>query len=89
MADKAKRLFEIYELAKAPKEVIIFTNSFKARGKLLVDKEQIKDEIITLMDAVTCLPFEKCQSEEHAQYHEWLNIFDKEILAFSVVSQEK
>lgn len=86
MVDKTKRLFEIYELAKDPKEVIIFTAAFKARGELLTDKTKIKDEVITLIDAVVCPPFEKCQCEEQAQYHEWLNIFDKEIIAFSIVS---
>lgn len=86
MVDKTKRLFEIYELTNNPKEVIIFTAAFKARGKLLADKMKIKDDIITLTDAVVCPPFEKCQCEEQAQYHEWLNIFDKEIIAFSVVA---
>ncbi len=86
MVDKTKRLFEIYELAKDPKEVIIFTEAFKVRGKLLTDKTKIKDDIITLMDAVICPPFEKCQCEDKAQYHEWLNIFDKEIIAFSIVA---
>ena len=86
MVDKSKRLFEIYDLSKEPKEVIVFTESFKARGKLLTDKLKMKDDIITLMDAVVCPPFEKCQCEEQAQYHEWLNIFDKEIIAFSIIS---
>ncbi|MDD3419598.1 MAG: hypothetical protein PHE78_03235 [Candidatus Gastranaerophilales bacterium] len=86
MVDKMKRIFEIYELSENPKEVVIFTKAFKARGILLSDKEKVLDEVITLKDAVVCQPFDKCQCEEHAQYHEWLNIFDKDIIAFSVLS---
>ena len=86
MVDKIKRLFEIYELSENPKEIIIFTGAFKVRGKLFTDKNKLKDDIVTLTDAVVCPPFEKCQCEEQAQYYEWMNIFDKEIIAFSVVS---
>lgn len=86
MSDKLKRIFEIYELSQNPKEVVIFTSAFKTRGKLLIDKNKIKDDLITLMDAVICPHFEKCQCEETAQYIEWLNIFEKDIIAFSIVS---
>ena len=79
-------IFEIYELTPNAKEIVIFTSAFKTRGKLLTDKNKVKDELITLMDAVICPHFEKCQCEENAQYLEWLNIFEKEILAFSILS---
>lgn len=85
MTDRIKKVFEIYELAPNAKEVVIFTSAFKARGKLLTDKTKIKDAILTLKDAVICPHFEKCQCEENAQYIEWLNIFEREILAFSIL----
>lgn len=85
MVDKMKKIFDIYALAENPKEIIIFTEAFKVRGKLFTDKAKIKDDIITLTDAVVCPVFEKCQCEDQAQYYEWLNIFDKEVLAFSIV----
>jgi len=85
MVDNMTRLLEIYELSPDAKEVVIFTCTFKARGKLLTDKSKIKDDLVTLIDAVICPAFEKCQCEETAQYYEWLNIFDKDILAFSVI----
>jgi hypothetical protein len=86
MVDKLKRILDIYELTPNAKEVVIFTSAFKARGKLLTDKRKIKDELVTLTDAVICPHFEKCQCEENAHYLEWLNIFDKDILAFSILS---
>lgn len=86
MVDKFRRLFEIYEITENPREVVIFTSSFKARGKLLTDKGKIKDELITLKDAVVCPPFEKCQCEEHAQYYEWLNIFADDVLSFTILT---
>lgn len=85
MADKIKRIFEIYELSENPKEIVIFLENFKVRGKLFTDKSKIKDDVITLTDAVVCSHFDKCQCEETAKYYEWLNIFDKEIIAFSVL----
>jgi hypothetical protein len=85
MVDKMKKIFDIYEMTENPREVIIFTKAFKARGKLLADKTKVQDDIVTLTDAVVCNPYEKCQCEEHAIYYEWLNIFDKDIIAFSVV----
>ncbi len=86
MSDKIKRIFEIYEISHNPKEVVIFTSAFKTKGKLLIEKSKIKDDIITLMDAVVCPHFENCQCEENPQYIEWLNIFDKDIIAFSIIS---
>lgn len=86
MVDKMTRILEIYELSTEAKEVVVFTASFKARGKLLTDKSKLKDDLVTLVDAVVCSPLEKCQCESTAQYFEWLNIFDKDILAFSIIS---
>ena len=86
MSDKIKRIFEIYEISHDPKEVVIFTSAFKAKGKLLIEKSKIKDDIITLMDAAVCPHFENCQCEENAHCIKWLNIFEKDIIAFSVMS---
>lgn len=85
MSDKIKRIFEIYELSNNPTEVIIFTPTFKAKGRLLTDKSKIKNDLITLKDAVICPHFEKCECEGNAQCIKWLNIFEKKIIAFSVI----
>lgn len=85
MVDKIKRIFEIYELSESPKEIVIFMQNFKVRGKLFTDKTKMKEDLITLTDAVVCNHFDKCQCEETAKYYEWINIYDKEILAFSVI----
>ena len=86
MSDKIKRIFEIYEISHNPKEVVIFTSAFKAKGKLLIEKSKIKDDIATLTDAVICPHFEECQCEENAQNIAWLNIFEKDIIAFSIIT---
>jgi len=85
MSNKVKKIFEIFELVQNPKEIIIFTQAFKVKGTLITDKNKLKDEVITLMDAVICPHFEKCQCEDAAKYVEWLNIFEEDIIAFSVV----
>ena len=95
MARKARLLSEIYDMSTNPQEVIIFTSAFKAKGTFLRDDSQRKEGVITLQDAVVCNHFYDCtcgdsvcnhyECKEGVQCYNWLNIIEKEVIAFSIL----
>lgn len=95
MSKRARLLNEIYDMTQDPKGIIIFTSAFKAKGSLLRDDMKRKDGVITLQDATVCNHFYDCtcdectcenaECQEGIQCYKWLNIIEKEVIAFSII----
>lgn len=95
MSKRARLLSEIYDMTDNPKEIIVFTSVFKAKGRFLRDDSKRKEGLITLQDATVCNHFYDCtcddcscenaDCQEGIQCYKWLNIIDKEVIAFSII----
>lgn len=84
MGLKRETILYVAQDAGEANKVIVWTNSFRAEGTLFKDKENFERNVITLMDAHICNPFEKCTCEGRSTI-KWLNIFEDEVISFSVV----
>lgn len=86
MSEKLTKVIQIAEQAQNAEEIVLFTDSFKAKGKLFKDKSKAVDGIITLTDAVVCPLFDKCECKGSlSTHHDWLNVFEENIVAFTVL----
>jgi len=79
---KLKKIIEIAEQAGST-EVEIWTNSFKAMGTLLKDKDRIESGIISLQNPIVSPLLVECECTD--SMYDWLNIFEEQIIAFTVV----
>ena len=86
MSEKAIKILQIAEQAENAEGIVVLTDSFKAKGKLYKDKSKTVEGIITLTDAVVCPHFSECECKESlTSHHDWLNIFEENIVAFTIL----
>ncbi len=85
--NKVEQIFKIAQNANCSDRIIVFVNSFKIVGRLYKDK--YVDGILTLVNATICNSLEnfECSFSHHS--YKWLNIFEDEIIAFSVTDESK
>lgn len=82
MANKVEKIIKIAEDAGS-EEIEIWTNSFKAMGTLFKDKERIEKGIISLKNPIISPLFIENECTDSA--YDWLNVFEEQIIAFTVV----
>ena len=88
MSEKLAKVIQIAQMAEDAEEIIIMTDAFKARGKLFKDKSKAIEGVVTLTDATICPHFEACECKTSVNtQHEWLNIFEENIIAFTVIKK--
>lgn len=87
MKNRKKIIEEIYTHYNKNhfKNIIIFTNGFKAKGELCFENPTQK--LLSIKNASICFYSANNEHELNNQSKkiEWLNIFSKEIIAFSFV----
>ena len=89
MSEKLAKVIQIARMAENAEEVVIMTDAFKARGKLFKDQSKAVEGVITLTDATICPHFDVCECKNSGNsHHEWLNIFEENIIAFTVIKKE-
>lgn len=79
---KLEQIIKIAEEAGS-QEVEIWTNSFKAMGTLYKDQNRLEKGIISLKNPIVSPLF--IESEFADTQYDWLNIFQDQIIAFTVV----
>lgn len=79
---KLEKIIEIAEQAGS-NEVEVWTNSFKAMGILLKDKDRIAKGIISIQNPIVSPLFIESAITDSA--YDWLNVFEDQIIAFTVV----
>jgi hypothetical protein len=82
---KLKKVLELAEKAGSEK-IEIWTSSFIATGDLFQDKDRLEKGIVTLQNAKVTSILHKCDSECGCdKLFEWLNIFEDQIIAFTII----
>lgn len=79
---KLEKIIEIAEKTGSD-EVEVWTNSFKAMGTLFKDKDRIAKGIISIQNPIVSPLFIECDKTDST--YDWLNIFEDQIIAFTVV----
>lgn len=79
---KLEKIIEIAEQSGSV-EVEVWTNSFKAMGTLLKDKDRIEKGIVSIQNPIVSPLFIECDATDSA--YDWLNIFEDQIIAFTLV----
>ena len=82
--NKTEQILEIAKNADNAERIILFTSSFKVVGKLLKKSDMISKGILTLTGATICSTLENFECTFSHHRYDWLNIFEDEIIAFSV-----
>ena len=78
---------KIEERTEQKMKIIVFTHSFKALGNLVTESDMISKGILSLQNAIICSSFENfdCTTAHHS--YEWLNLFEDQIVAFSIIDE--
>ncbi len=79
---KLKKIIEIAEQAGS-EEIEIWTNSFKAMGTLLKDKDRIEKGIVSIKNPIVSPLFIENECTDSA--YDWLNLFEDQIIGFTIV----
>lgn len=82
MANKLEKLIKIAE-ETGSEEIEIWTNSFKAMGTLFKDKDRIEKGVVSIKNPIVSPLF--VESECADTTYDWLNIFEDQVIAFTVV----
>jgi len=82
MNEKLKKVVDITNKANSD-EIEVWTETFRAKGKLCKDAEKLVEGIVSLENVklYSYLEVYECESEDYFEY-DWLNIFEDKIIAF-------
>ena len=83
--DIIDRINKASEMTGGVKDIVIFTNSFKAFGTLVNDSRENLKNILTLKNVTICHHFDECSCAIESPKYEWLNINESKIVAFSIL----
>lgn len=83
--NKIEKIIEIAKNVNESCKVIIFASSFKVVGKILKKSDMISKGILTLTNATVCNSLENFECSFSHHTYDWLNLFEDEIIAFSVL----
>ena len=86
--NKIEKIMEIAKEADDAERIIVFTNSFKVVGSILKKSDMISKGILTLTGATVCNALENFECTFSHHVYDWLNIFEEQIIAFSVTNGE-
>ena len=76
---------EIYEIAKNADNsdrLVLFTNTFKAVGHLVMNDSV--EGVLTLRDVMVCNSLENFECAFSHHTYDWFNVVESKIVAFSV-----
>ncbi len=79
------RIYKTVEMTGGIKDIVVFTQSFKAHGNVVIDEKNNLKDILTLKDATICHHFDECSCNIESPKYEWLNINEEKIIAFSIL----
>lgn len=79
---KVEKIIKIAECTGSSK-IEVWTTSFKVEGTLLTDEDKIAKGIVSIINPIIH-PLLGNEVESELKY-EWLNIFEDEIIAFTIV----
>lgn len=83
--DILERIYKASDMANGIKDIVVFTQSFKAYGTIVKDHKDSLKNILTLKDASICHHFDECSCNIESPKYEWLNINEEKIIAFSIL----
>ena len=83
--DVLDKIYKACEMAGGVKDVVVFTESFKAHGTIVNDSKDNFKHILTLKNASICHHFDECSCNIESPKYEWLNINEDKIIAFSIL----
>lgn len=83
--DIIDRIQKASEMSGGVKDIVIFTESFKAFGTLVIGEKDNLKNILTLKDVTICHHFDECSCSIESPKYEWLNINEQKIIAFSIL----
>ena len=83
--DILDRIYKASDMSGGVKDIVVFTQSFKASGTLVKDHRENLKNILTLKDATICHHFDECSCNIESPKYEWLNINEEKIIAFSIL----
>lgn len=89
MSKKLQNIIEIANQANAADLIEIWTNSYIARGSLLKDTDRTFEGVVTLMGVEIYPILSECECSDGKIDREWLNIFEDQIISFTVIKPEK
>lgn len=79
---KLKKIIEIAEQAGS-EEIEVWTDSFKAMGTLLKDKDRVEKGIVSMKNPIISPLF--IENECTDTVYDWLNLFEDQIIGFTIV----
>lgn len=85
MSERVRKILDVSKMAQGEKEIVIWTSAFKVKGKLYTEMDKLEEGVVTLTDAIVCRHFEDCQCEENSHYYKWVNVFEDQVIGFSVI----
>ena len=83
--NKVEKILDIAKKIEETNKIIVFTHSFKALGTIVTESDMNSKGVLTLRNAFICSSFENfdCTISHHS--YEWLNLFEEQIVAFSII----
>lgn len=79
------KIYKAVEMTGGVTDAVIFTQSFKAFGSIVIDERNGLKDILTLKNATICHHFDECSCNVDSPKYEWLNINEDKIIAFSIL----
>lgn len=79
------KIYKAVEMTGGVRDAVIFTQSFKAYGSIVIDEKNTLKDVLTLKDATICHHFDECSCNVDSPKYEWLNLNEDKIIAFSIL----
>ena len=80
-----EKIYKAIDMTGGVKDIVIFTESFKAHGTVVKGQKDNFKDILTLKDASICHHFDECSCNIESPKYEWININEEKIIAFSIL----
>lgn len=84
-SDILNRIYKAVDMSGGVKDIVVFTESFKAYGSVVKDDKDNLKNVLTLKSASICHHFDECSCNIESPKYEWLNINEDKIIAFSIL----
>ena len=85
MSEKLKKIISIAEQANHSDLMEIWTNTYIARGHLIKSDNQIVEGLVSLKNVKIFPIFSECEATNGAIERQWLNIFEDQVISFTVI----
>ena len=85
--NKVESIMKIAQNVDNSDKIILFSKSFKVVGTIVKESDMISKGILTLRNATVCNSLENFECSFSHHVYKWLNIFEDEIIAFSITNE--